>query len=75
MNPIYLFLNFFLASPNKVPPVYKYLKDMELIHEIVINNDFEMKKMDSSDKRFVNILFLMSLLQHCQDVLFSFFKS
>lgn len=50
-----------LASPNKVPPVYKYLKDMELIHEIVINNDFEMKKVDSPEKRFVLDVILLTV--------------
>lgn len=38
------------STPTKVPPVYKYLQDMELIHEIAINNEFELQKNNSPEK-------------------------
>lgn len=60
------------SSPNKVPPVYKYLKDMELIHEIVINNDFEMKKVDSPEKSIqkrVHEMFHKAFWDHVEEQL------
>lgn len=60
------------SSPNKVPSVYKYLKDMELIHEIVINNDFEMKKVDSPEKSIqkqVHEMFHKAFWDHVEEQL------